>query len=646
MKMSRPARPSWWPRAISTAVLAAVSLPALAAPPASAPPRERESRSVGKAAAKAGAKPAGRTPPAPGSAPEIADAYPSELRPTPPDLLLKPEDERKAAAFGAFAEGLLAEDSADAERMLAGYRKTLELDPGYTELAVKVAVELARRNDAPAGIQILKDAIKAEPREPLPYIYLSQLYARFLKKPDLAEKCAQEALALAPDNFAAHLALYELHTAAGDTKKAAQVIERAARAPSKDPKFWIQLGNLYRRLYLKEDGTAGPEELKKMNAVHLKAAELGQRDAAILTDAGDYFVLSKQVKDAIPYYLAVLALPQEPGDPQVGNVRDKLARSYIVTGQRDEAIATLEQLTRDNALRFETYELLAKLYEERSAAERVAGDTAKADASLQRALDHYQHGLLLDASVPQNHLRLADVMMRMKQYDRAVETMQAAKLKFPDVPVIKYSLAIALGQAKRHTEALAAFAEAQVDAETSHEELLNADFYFSYGAAAEQAGLTTRAAELLRQSIQLDPNSAKALNYLGYMWADRGEYLEEAGELIRKANELDPDNGAYLDSLGWYYFKKGEPERALKELLHAAESIRREEKKDDAVVLDHIGDAYGKLGKVSEALDFWKRAVATGLDDPKAAGRAAEKIEEAKQKLAQGEAAGAAPARN
>jgi tetratricopeptide (TPR) repeat protein len=645
MKLSRPAGTYWWPRALSSAVFAAITFPAFAAPPA--PTREAKSAKVEARRKDAGTtpaiKPVAKAPVPPGP-PEFADAYPSEIRPTPPDLLLKSEEERKAEAFNYFAQGLLAEDAADADRMLEGYRKTLEYDPGYTELAVKVGVDLARRGDPSAGIQILKDAVKAAPKDALPNIYLAQLYARFLKKPDLAEKYAQDAVTLEPENFAAYLALYELHSGTGDTKKAEQVIERAAKVNSKDAKYWVQLGNLYRRLYLKEDGTCGPEELKKMNAVHLKAAELGKTDAGILTDVGDYFVLSKQVKDAIPFYLAVLDLPQEAGDPQVVNVRDKLARSFIITGQRDEAIGVLEKLTRDNALRFESYELLAKLYEERSDEERKSGETAKADASLQRALDNYQHSLLLDASEPRNHLRLADLMMRMKQFDKAVETMQAAKVKFPDVPYIKYSLAIAQSQAKRHYEALATFAEAQADAENSQEEMLNADFYFSYGAAAEQAGLTDKAADLLKQSIQLEPNSAKALNYLGYMWADRGENLDEAGQFIKKANELDPDNGAYLDSLGWYYFKKGDSERALKELLRAAENIRREEKKDDPVVLDHIGDAYAQLGKVTEALDYWKKAVALGIEDPKVAGKTAEKIEEAKQKLARGEAAAAGPA--
>jgi tetratricopeptide (TPR) repeat protein len=577
------------------------------------------------------------TPPAKPTPPEFADAYPSEVRPTPPDLLLRPEAERKAAAFSAFAEGLLAEDSADADAMLAGYRKTLEFDPGYSELAVKVAVELARRGDPSSGIQILKDAAKAAPKEALPNIYLAQFYSRFLKKPDLAEKYATDALKLEPENFGAYLALHELHTTVGDSAKAAQVLERAAASRSLDPKFWVQLGNLYRRLYLKEDGTAGEAELTKMNAVHRKAAELGKTDATVLTEVADYFVLSKQVKDAIPFYLAVLALPQDSADPQVANVREKLARSYVVTGQRDAAVELLEKLARENPMRFENFELLGKLYEERRDAARKAGDSAGAAAALQRAMDHYQHGLQLDSSDPQNHVRLAMVMLELEQWDRAVEAMRAAVVKFPDLPSLKYSLGRVLSQAKRHTEALAVFAEARADAQLRNEEMLDADFYFYYGGAAEQAGLTEKAAELLKQSLQLDPNFHPAMNYLGYMWVDRGENLEEAGGLIKRANELKQDDGAYLDSLGWYYFKKGEPELALKELLRAAEIIPQQsrDKQPDPVVFDHIGDTYAKLGKTREALDYWSKAAALPIDDPKLAERVREKIEEAKQKLVQ-----------
>lgn len=545
---------------------------------------------------------------------EFADAFPSEPRPPAPDLLLARDAARKAEAQAAFAKALVAEDNAEADEALAGYRKVLELDPSYADLAVKVAYELARRNDVASGIQVLKDAIKAAPKEPLPLIYLSQLYSKYLKKPDLAMKYAEQAMALAPENFNAHLATYELHMASGQPKRAEEVLDRAAKTRSTDPKFWIQLGDLSTRLYLKEDGSSEPAEMARMNAIYRRAAELGKEDGTVQSKVGDYFVLSRQVKEAIPFYRAALDA-RNPGDESpLNNLRDKLARAFLVTQQRDEAVKMLEQVARENPMRFETYELLGELYEQK-------GEIGKALAS-------YEQSLLLDGSRPDNYWRVAKLHLQQKNAEKAVAVMKSARAKFPDLPQITFILAATLSQAKRHTEAMTAFAEAHADAENSQEEMLNAEFYFRYGAAAEQAGLMEKAAELLREAIRLDPsNSAQVYNYLGYMWTERDMNLDEAGEMIKKALEMEPDNGAYIDSLGWLYYKKGELEKALKELLRAAEVIKPE----DAVVFDHIGDVYQKLGKTGEALNYWQKALALDLENEKIAA----KIDATKQKVTQ-----------
>lgn len=560
-----------------------------------------------------------------GGIPEYADAWPSEYRPAPADLLLKPLDEKKAEAFAYFSQGLIAEDNSDQEGMLKNYRKALELDPGYAELSVKVAYELARRNDVAGGIQILKDTIKASPKEPLPYIYLSQLYSNYLRKPDLALQYADQALSLAPENFKSHLAVFELHDNAGDKKKAEAVLERALKLNSTEPRYWAEFGEFLQKLYLRDDGSSSPEELKRMNAVYEKLAGIAQNSAGTLLKVADFYVLSKQVKEAIPFYYAVLKLRPDSDDAQINNVREKLARSLIFTGQREEAIALFEQIVKDNPLRFETYEILGELYQQK-------GD-------LEKALTNFEHSLLLDASEPQNHLRLADLLRRSQKFEKAVDLLKQAKVKFPDMPYITYGLALALTQARKHLEAVLAFEEARIDAEKRNEEMLDNQFYFAFGAAAEQAGQYEKAAEMLKQSIELDPNKPDAYNYLGYMWVDRGEKLDEAGELIRKALEIDPENGSYLDSLGWYYFKKGNFERALKELLRAQENILREEKKDSAEVLDHIGDTYSKLGKATEALTYWQKAVALPAEDERSkemAKKITEKIEMAKQKMTSG----------
>ena len=626
---------SKWSRASLAAFLIAWAVPAFGASPIVVPvrPPAKATPVPGKAATPAPSRETARpkssapaatpvpkaTPAAPAGpshgGPEYADAFPSEIRPPAPDLLIVQDAAKKAEALAAFAKALVSEDNAEAEEALAGYRKVLELDPGYADLAVKVAYELARRNDVAGGIQVLKDAVKAAQKEPQPLVYLSQLYSKYLKKPDLALKYAEQAIALAPDNFNAHLAIFELHMAASQPKKAEEILDRAGKSKSADPKYWIQLGDLYTRLYLKEDGSGQPAELERMSAVYRKAAELGKSDAAIQAKVGDYFVLSRQVAEAIPFYLAALKQQDGGDEAPLSNLRDKLARAFLVTQQRDEAIAMLEQVTASSPMRFETYELLGELYEQK-------GEHDK-------ALSNYEHSLLLDGSRPDNYLRVADMYLKQKKPDKGVEVMKRARAKFPDLPQITFSLAITLSQAKHHTEAMTAFAEAQADAENSHEEMLNAAFYFQYGAAAEQAGLMEKSAELFRECIRLDPsNAAQAYNYLGYMWVDRDTHIDEGGDLIKKALELDPDNGAYLDSLGWFYLKKGEPEKALKELLRAADAT----KPDDATVFDHIGDVYQKLGKTADALTYWQKALALDAENAKLP----EKIEAAKQKVTKG----------
>ena len=125
-------------------------------------------------------------------------------------------------------------------------------------------------------------------------------------------------------------------------------------------------------------------------------------------------------------------------------------------------------------------------------------------------------------------------------------------------------------------------------------------FYFEFGAAAEQAGLYDRAAQLMKKSLDFeeDPKMiANTSNYLGYMWVDHSINVEEGGDLIKRALEVDPDNGAYLDSLGWYYYRTNQFELATAQLTKAVQKTEPE----DPTVYEHLGDAYAKQSDTVKA---------------------------------------------
>ena len=110
---------------------------------------------------------------------------------------------------------------------------------------------------------------------------------------------------------------------------------------------------------------------------------------------------------------------------------------------------------------------------------------------------------------------------------------------------------------------------------------------------------------VFRQLIAKEPDNAPALNYLGYMLAERGERLDESVDYLKRALAIDPDNGSYLDSIGWAYFKDGKLDLALDNLKRAADQLTT-----NSVVQDHYGDVLFKLGRFDDAIAAWTRALA------------------------------------
>lgn len=83
-----------------------------------------------------------------------------------------------------------------------------------------------------------------------------------------------------------------------------------------------------------------------------------------------------------------------------------------------------------------------------------------------------------------------------------------------------------------------------------------------YAAFLEAVDRIEEAEGVLESILKREPEQAETLNFLGYMWVDRGVCLEKAEEMLRKAVRLEPDNPAILDSMGWLWYKKGDLDRA------------------------------------------------------------------------------------
>ena len=524
------------------------------------------------------------------------------------DLGLRVGGAHKADALTHFVEGMAFEENGEMDRALEAYRKVLNVDPGQSQLATRVAGLLIQQEDFPQAIDVLKDAIKANPNDAEPYQQLAFIYLKYLKKTDQAIDYANRAIAINPGDAEGYQRLVEIEVAVGQEKKALEVLDRAAKVHSSDPDFWMRLGKLYMAILFKSDSQPKPDELKRTNEIFKKAAEHAGDDPGVLKEIADYYAASQQLKEAIPLYLRVLEL-----QPDDANAREKLATGFILTNQRGKAVEMLEQIIKEHPEKYQSYDLLAQVLDDEGRSLQRANRLDEAKAKFEKVAANYEQSLLVNPNHPSIYLHLAELLLGpLRNADRAVKLLMEARRRFPGAPEIVYYLAIAQREAKQSQQAVATFEEALHEAQLDEDdEVINAKFYFNYGAAAEQAGLYEKAADLLRKSIALDPaNSAEAYNYIGYMWADHNMNLDEAEAMIKRAIESEPNNASYLDSLGWVEFRKGKFDLALSDLLRAAKAVEHE----DPVVFEHLGDTYLKLNRVPEALGAWQKALAL---DPK-----------------------------
>ncbi|MFM8718500.1 MAG: tetratricopeptide repeat protein, partial [Chthoniobacterales bacterium] len=229
--------------------------------------------------------------------------------------------------------------------------------------------------------------------------------------------------------------------------------------------------------------------------------------------------------------------------------RERLAFALNALGRQDEALAELDKVVSDNPASLAAYREHGRILLEK-------GDYAG-------ALQKFEKALLLNDEDPRLYLQLVELCIKDNNNERAVWWLAQARGKFTRLPELPYYEGQVLGQLKRWKEALLAFDMAADLATKYHPTFFNTEFHFQHGVTAERAGERAQAETHFRACLALDDKFPPALNYLGYMWAEKGQNLAEAEQFIRRALEQEPDNAAYLDSLGWVLYQQARYQEAL-----------------------------------------------------------------------------------
>jgi tetratricopeptide (TPR) repeat protein len=405
--------------------------------------------------------------------------------------------------------------------------------------------------------------------------------------------------------------------ASGDSKGAQALLEKAVAADPKSAEVRAELAAFHLRRDAAEDAERVAKEALQLDDDNSEAHRvLGMLYAARSEDTGRGQAAQTAAADLIKQAIAHLErVTDNPAGLTDLNLQYTLGRLYTRAGQADKAIQALTRVVNENPLSVQGRLSLAQAYvvahdmnnairaleeivDDEPRVANMLGQFQEQAGRLKDAADSYTKALTVAPNSRELKVRRIAALLAAKDFQRAADFAGQAQMQHPDdlrFPQLRAQALQQMGDPGRAITVLEPVARANPNDVTT--QLSLADLY-------SNAGRKSDAERTVRQLVAIEPGNADALNYLGYLLADRGQQLDEAIRLVRRALDIEPNNPNYLDSLGWAYYRRGDYDQAEKYIAPAAQQMPR-----NATVQEHLGDILAKRGRWADAIAAWTRAL-------------------------------------
>lgn len=524
----------------------------------------------------------------------------------------------------------------------------------FTYLQAQWLLQEERFDEA---IEVYREAIQLHPKSVNLLKEISTLLVR-QGQTEEALKYAEQLPSLAPDDPSVLLFVGRLYAGAGHSKEAINIFERAFSLNPYDPDVCLLLGTIYAQMgiydkavdklnllteilpdnplayYYKARVFLEMKLYDQAEQMYIKALQLDPYLTDALLDLSYLYEITDQHDKAIDTYKRILSY-----DPDNAVALERLGNLFMRIGRLDDALRVFEHLSQvaktgdlENKLKIGIIHLKQRSYEKAihdfTALLKEAPEYDQALFYLATAYEEQgntEQAILNYRLIPPSstlwkvaQIRLAFVFAKKGEYDAAVGVLRKAS-DIPDeiVPEFFLYMAVFREEQGKVEEALYILEEGL---EKFPQDL---DLLYRKGIMLDKLNRKDDAILVMKHILEIDPDNAEALNYIGYTYADQGIRLEEAEKLIKSALKQKPDDGYILDSMAWVYFRMGKYKTAQEYIDKALNNVP-----DDPIITDHAADIYRALGNVKKALYFYQKAIDLGHEERR---QIENKIEEMKK---------------
>ncbi len=376
---------------------------------------------------------------------------------------------------------------------------------------------------------------------------------------------------------------YQIYMSLKQTEKAVAELQKGRKALPDDQNI---LGTLVDHYFQNNQTDKGIELLKEL----VKTDPNNGRANLIL---GQFALEQKRNAEATQYFIKAF------GSNQVDfQTKSQIAVFYLdnyTNGdtQTEQVINSLVSAHPENAL---SYSILADFYV-------TTNENIK-------ALETYKKANNIDKSEFSVWSQIFLLQIELQDYTDLFESSSEALEYFPNLPQIYYYNSLAANQLRKFDTALSS---ALLGAElVINDPFLKAELYAQSGEAYFGLKDYVPGKSAFEDALKISPENITVKNNYAYQLAIANKDLNAAKALINDyVNSADAP--AYIiDTYGLILFQEKNYEESYSYLKQA-----NTKDQNDFTILEHLGDAAVKLGKTTEALDYWKKAKTLGSKNKK-----------------------------
>jgi tetratricopeptide (TPR) repeat protein len=534
--------------------------------------------------------------------------------------------------LGSFTRGVYLLESGHADQAIEPLEEAWRASGHAPAVGARLAEAYYAVRDVARAELVADDVLETDPaREDVLQLKARLCYARRDVRASIAY--LERVREVRPASFETERLLASLYSEVGERDKAIAALERCTRMEPAIPQLHVLLGDM-----LAEAGRSADAERAYLDALELDPA--GARAVEGLTDLLE---AEGRLAEAIPHLERLAQAPDAPESAVLA-----LADAYLRVGRAADGVTVLEARRGDGKLAPEGEILLGRLYYEAGRhadaiavfeplyehagrnpeLARILGELYLQSGDAARSRSYFEAAIAAQPKDYRGYLTLffaqsegfseGGPRIEMSAAEAAALLATAASLVPPD----DFDANFAMGMAYSSVDSLA---PARVHLARANA-LKSGDrgALFNLAAVDEKSGDLESALRHLVELHALLPDDAAVCNFYGYVLAELDRDLDHAEELIRSALAREPENGYFIDSLGWVHYQRGDYRAAVEELERAIRILG-----EDAVVLEHLGDAYAALSRYSDALTAYRHSGRLQDENPKLR----EKIESTQRRL-------------